>query len=71
MHGEPVNVPVVLVQVTEPVGVDTVPAAISVTVAMQVALCPADNVAGLHVTVVLVVRRLTVTLAAVVLLLTA
>ena len=71
MHGEPVIVPVVLVQVTEPVGVDTAPAAISVTVAMHVALCPADSVTGLHVTVVLVVRRLTVTLAAVVLLLTA
>ena len=65
-----VNVPVTpdTVNVTEPVGVLTVPAAVSVTVAVHVE--PWLTNTGLeHVTAVVVVLRLTVTLAGVALLL--
>ena len=65
-----VNVPVtpLTVNVTEPVGVLTVPAAVSVTVAVHVE--PWLTNTGLeHVTAVVVVLRLTVTLAGVALLL--
>ena len=67
-----VNVPVTPLTLsdTDPVGVRTVPAAVSVTVAVHVEPCPITT--GLvHVTLVVVVRRLTTTLAAVVVLLTA
>jgi hypothetical protein len=49
------------VNVTVPVGVDVVPAAVSVTVAVQLVACPTITVDGVHATVVVVVRRLTVT----------
>ena len=65
-----VNVPVtpLTVNVTDPVGVLTVPAAVSVTVAVHVE--PWLTNTGLeHVTAVVVVLRLTVTLAGVALLL--
>ena len=67
-----VNVPVTpdTVNVTEPVGVLTVPAAMSVTVAVHVD--PWLTNAGLvHVTAVVVVLLLTTTVAAVVVLLVA
>jgi len=50
------------VNVTVPLGVLVVPVAVSVTVAVQVVACPTTTVDGLHATVVVVVRRLTVTL---------
>src|SRR5438132_5219199 len=65
-----VNVPVtpLTVNVTDPVGVLTVPAAVSVTVAVHVE--PWLTTTGLvHVTAVLVVLRLTTTVAVVVVLL--
>ena len=49
------------VNVTVPLGVDAVPAAVSVTVAVQVVACPITTVLGVHATVVDVVLRLTVT----------
>jgi hypothetical protein len=51
------------VKVTVPVGVLVVPVAVSVTVAVHVVACPTTTVDGLHATVVVVVLRLTVTLA--------
>ena len=65
-----VNVPVtpLTVNVTEPVGVLTVPAAVSVTVAVHVEPW-LTNTGLVHVTAVVVVLRLTVTLAGVALLL--
>jgi hypothetical protein len=51
------------VKVTVPVGVDVVPAAVSVTVAVHDVACPMNTVDGVHATVVVVVRRLTVTVA--------
>jgi len=61
-----VNVPVtpLTVNVTDPVGVLTVPAAVSVTVAVQVEPC-AITTGLVQLTAVVVVRRLTTTLAAV------
>jgi len=50
--------------VTDPVGVLTVPAAVSVTVAVQVEPC-AITTGLVQLTAVVVVRRLTTTLAAV------
>ena len=50
-------------KVTVPVGVEVVPAAVSVTVAVQDVACPMNTVVGVHATVVVVVRRLTVTVA--------
>jgi len=50
------------VNVTVPVGVLVVPAAVSVTVAVEVTWLM-NTVEGVHATVVVVVRRLTVTLA--------
>jgi sorbitol-specific phosphotransferase system component IIBC len=50
------------VNVTVPVGVDVVPVAVSVTVAVHDVACPTNTVDGVHATVVVVVRRLTVTL---------
>jgi hypothetical protein len=52
------------VKVTVPVGVVTVPAEVSVTVAVHVVDCPVVTVLGEHVTLVEVVLGLTVTLAA-------
>jgi hypothetical protein len=52
------------VNVTVPVGVVTIPAEVSETVAVQVVDCPVVTVLGEHVTLVDVVRGLTVTLAA-------
>ena len=49
------------VNVTVPVGVEVVPAAVSVTVAVQLVACPTITEEGVHATVVVVVRRLTVT----------
>ena len=65
-----VNVPVtpLSVNVTDPVGVLTVPAAVSVTVAVHVEPW-LTNTGLVHVTAVVVVLRLTVTLAGVALLL--
>ena len=51
------------VNVTVPDGVLVVPAAVSVTVAVQEVTWLMNTVEGVHVTVVVVVRRLTVTLA--------
>ena len=61
-----VNVPVtpLTVNVTDPVGVLTVPAAVSVTVAVHVEPW-LTNTGLVHVTAVVVVLRLTVTLAGV------
>ena len=66
-----VNVPVtpLTVKVTLPVGVLKVPAAVSVTVAVQVDPWLMKTVDGVHVTPVDVVRLLTVTTAGVALLL--
>ena len=49
------------VKVTVPVGVDVVPAAVSVTVAVHDVAWATNTVDGVHATVVVVVRRLTVT----------
>lgn len=58
----PANVHVPLgVNVTVPDGVLVVPAATSVTVAVQLVACPITTADGLHATVVVVVLRLTVT----------
>ena len=51
------------VKVTVPVGVLVVPAAVSVTVAVHEVAWLMNTVDGVHATVVVVVRRLTVTLA--------
>jgi len=51
------------VNVTVPVGVDVVPVAVSVTVAVHEVAWPMNTVDGVHATVVVVVRRLTVTVA--------
>jgi hypothetical protein len=52
------------VKVTVPVGVVTVPAEVSETVAVQVVDCPVVTVLGEHVTLVEVVLGFTVTLEA-------
>jgi len=49
------------VKVTVPVGVLVVPAAVSVTVAVHEVACPTNTVVGVQATVVVVVRKLTVT----------
>ena len=49
------------VKVTVPVGVLVVPVAVSVTVAVHEVACPTNTVVGVHATVVVVVRKLTVT----------
>jgi hypothetical protein len=49
------------VKVTVPVGVEVVPAAVSVTVAVHEVACATNTVDGTHATVVVVVLRLTVT----------
>jgi len=49
------------VNVTVPVGVLVVPAAVSVTVAVHDVAWPMKTVDGVHATVVVVVRKLTVT----------
>ena len=57
LHGEPVNEPPempVLVNATVPPGVDAVPVAVSLTVAVQVVACPTRTEAGEHTTVVVV-----------------
>ena len=51
------------VNVTVPVGVEVVPAAVSVTVAVHVVAWFIATVDGVHATVVVVVLRLTVTVA--------
>ena len=51
------------VKVTVPVGVLVVPTDVSVTVAVHEVACPTNTVVGVHTTVVVVVRLLTVTLA--------
>ena len=51
------------VNVTVPVGVLVVPAAVSVTVAVHEVACPTNTLDGVHATAVLVVRKLTVTVA--------
>ena len=72
VHGEPVNVPVPLLpNETVPVGVMAVPTSLSVTVAVQVVDWPMVIVDGRHTTDVDVDLLLTVTLAAVVVLLVA
>ena len=50
------------VKVTVPVGVITVPGDVSVTAAVHVVVCPTIIVDGVHVTLVVVVRRVTVML---------
>ena len=49
------------VKVTVPVGVDVVPAAVSVAVAVHDVAWLTNTVEGVHATVVVVVRKLTVT----------
>jgi hypothetical protein len=49
------------VKVTVPLGVVAVPVAVSVTVAVHEVAWPITTVLGVHATVVVVVRRLTVT----------
>ena len=62
MHGDPVNVPVpLLANVTVPVGVTAVPAELSVTVAVQLTLPPMLIEDGEQLTLVMVVRDVTVT----------
>ena len=62
MHGDPVNVPVpLLANVTVPVGVTAVPAELSVTVAVQVTVPPMLIELGEQLTLVMVVRDVTVT----------
>ena len=62
VHGEPTNVPVPeLVKVTVPVGVIAVPVDESVTVAVHDVDEPVLTDAGLQVTLVVVVRTVTVT----------
>jgi len=57
VHGEPVKVPVpLLVNVTVPVGTMPVPVSVSLTSAVQVVIEPKLIEAGMHVTVVVVVR---------------
>jgi hypothetical protein len=51
------------VKVTVPVGVEAVPAAVSVTVAVQLVAWLITTVEGVHATAVVVVLRLTVTVA--------
>ena len=51
------------VNVTVPLGVEAVPAAVSVTVAVHVVAWPITTVDGLQATVVVVVLRFTVTVA--------
>jgi len=64
VQGEPVKVPVLpVVNATVPLGVIAVPAAVSVTVTVHVDGDPTFTVFGLQVSLVVVVRRLTVTLA--------
>jgi len=63
VQGDPTKVPVLLLaNDTVPVGVLVVPAAESVTVAVHVPACPVLRVAG-QARVVVVVLRLTVTVA--------
>jgi len=50
------------VKVTVPVGVMAVPVEVSVTVAVQLVAWPMNTVDGVHATVVVVVRTVTVTL---------
>jgi hypothetical protein len=72
VHGEPVKVPVPLLpNETVPVGVIAAPTSLSVTVAVQVVDWPMRIVDGRHTTDVDVDLLLTVTLAAVVVLLVA
>jgi len=62
VHGDPVNVPVpLLANVTVPVGVTAVPAELSVTVAVQVTVPPMLIELGEQLTLVMVVRDVTVT----------
>ena len=66
MHGEPVKLPVTVplnVKATVPTGVVTVPVLESTTVAVQTEPWPTRTVAGAHDTVVVVGRRLTVSIA--------
>ncbi len=51
------------VNVTVPLGVEAVPAAVSVTVAVHVVAWPITTVDGLQATVVVVVLRFTLTVA--------
>jgi len=52
------------VKVTVPVGVIAVPSEVSVTVAVQLVACPMNTVDGVQATPVVVVRRVTVTVVA-------
>jgi hypothetical protein len=52
------------VKVTVPVGVIAVPSEVSVTVAVQLVACPMKTVDGVQATPVVVVRRVTVTVVA-------
>jgi len=62
VHGDPVNVPVpLLANDTVPVGVTAVPAELSVTVAVHVTLPPMLIEDGEQLTLVMVVRDVTVT----------
>ena len=65
VQGDPVNAPVavpVLENATVPAGADAIPAAeVSLTKAVQLVVCETTTVAGEHVILVDVVRRVTVT----------
>jgi hypothetical protein len=66
VQGLPTNEPVTptWVKATVPAGVEVVPGELSATVAVQVVLWAVVMLAGVQLTVVVVDRRLTVTLAA-------
>ena len=51
------------VNVTVPLGVIAVPVDVSVTVAVQLVACPTMTVEGVHATLVVVARTVTVTVA--------
>ena len=62
VQGLPLNVPALSeVKLTVPVGVDAVPAAVSLTVAVQVVLAPTGTLVGVQLTLVEVERLATAT----------
>ena len=65
LHGLPTNEPdtPTWLKVTAPAGVAAVPGELSATVAMHVVVWPVETLEGEQFTVVVVVRRSTVTLA--------
>jgi len=65
VHGDPLNEPAdvpVCVKATAPAGVEAVPAAVSLTKAVQLVDSPIDIEVGVQLTVVVVPRRVIVTM---------